>query len=216
MSAPRIDTLHRVIDSVIVRLDELWPDVTDLYDLAYVRHKAKASAKVRGGDPTAVGIDLDNHGDPEARRLLVALANDLIGLGRDAEAHLKEIRRYLNRDDGRVKRRDRTADVTPYEFTSARQALTRRKTRGERHPHPLVIQPERKPAVDPVMELEALRAAVRRMVPRFEQEHADCRTADDGERPRRKTRRLDRSLLSAHQREAWDRALADVEEAAAS
>ena len=91
MSTPRIDTLHRVIDSVIVRLDELWPDVEDLHDLAHVRHKAAAAAKVSGGDPTAVGIDLDTHGDPEARRHLAAISNDLIELGREAEKHLKLI-----------------------------------------------------------------------------------------------------------------------------
>lgn len=217
MSTPRIDTLHRVIDSVIVRLDELWPDITDLHDLAHVRHKAAAQARVSGGDPMAVGIDLDTHGNPEARRLLNAISTDLVRLGREAENDLKAIRRYLNRDEGRVARRDRSADVTPFEFVSARAARRRRKARGEMAPHRIVSQPERRVPIDPIAELEALRVAVRKMVPRFEQEHADCRHRAEGDRPaRRKTRRVDRALLSTAQRDAWDRALADDEEAAAS
>lgn len=79
MTAPRIDTTrnagHRAIHRLAAALDEL----TDLHTLGWYRHADhRAKQRVTGGDPTAIGIDLDNHGDPRYRTAYEQLANAIL------------------------------------------------------------------------------------------------------------------------------------------
>lgn len=207
MSAPRIDTFRNLIASLVDKLQELDPDIADLHDLAYNRHRAANEAKVKGGTRDYA---LDTHGDLRARDLYTKTAARLVGLGREAEKDLKDIRRYLNATD-RAIRLDHTADVTATEFDQAHNARTRRLARGERHPHLLVSQPERRHHIDPTVELEQLRGAVRRLAAHLDQEHRDCTHApDEHGRRRRKRRWFARDLLGPAQRDAMDRALSDL------
>lgn len=202
MSAPRIDTFRNTLDAVIRRIeDDLWPEVADLHDLAYNRTRAanEQEAKRRGGP---VDYALDNHGDTKARNLYIAVANRMIDLARGAEDAAKDIRRHLNKQDDRP--RSRTGSViTAAEFDEAMSARRRRAERGERHPHRVVAQPERRHSIDPSVELEQLRGAVRRLAAHLDREHRGC--FDDG--GQRKARWLDRSVLSPGQSDALDRAL---------
>lgn len=200
MSAPRIDTFRNVLDSVQTLLCELRPNIEDIHTLAYDRPKAEMQSRVAGGTRDYA---LDTHGDMRARTLYIEVAARLVGLGRAAEQDLKQLRRFLNQDGGPPLRRDGSADVDAVEFTQAAYARERRLARQEHHPHRLVAQPERKHHLDPTVELEQLRGAVRRMTKRLDEEHTGC----VGENGRRKPRWADRSSLSPAQRDAWDRAL---------
>lgn len=209
MSAPRIDTFRNTLDAVSELIAELRPDIEDVYELAHNRPKAAAEARVSGGSRDYA---LDTHGDMHARELYTKVAAEMVGLARGAEKSMRALRRYLNRDDGRPLRLDGSADVSAEEFAQARYARQRRTSRGEHHPHVVVAQPERIAHIDPVSELEHLRAAFRRIAARLDQEHTACRD-DDG---RRKQKWLDRSILSPAQRDAVDRSLIRDRDAAAS
>lgn len=201
MSAPRIDTFLRTVEVVMIRLSEIVPEVEDVHDLAYNRTRA-AYEKVSGGDPTAVGIDLDNHGDRKARELYTAVATDLVRLAVALEKNLKALRRHMNYSEDRP-RRYAGKMVTAAEFDSANHARSQRIDRGEHAPHRNVAQPERHHRVDPNVELEQLRGAVRRMAKHLDREHTGCRDEDG----KRKPRWLDRAAMSPSQRDAIDRAL---------
>lgn len=211
MSAPRIDTFRNTLDAVQQRLDELWLEVADLHDLAYDRRRA-VNEKVSGGDPTAVGIDLDNHGDRRARDLYIDAARSVMDLAHGAEDAIKAIRGYLNRGADRPTRINGKT-ITAEEFDQARDARRRRTVRGERTPHRVVAQPERPHHLDPTVELEQLRGAVRRLAKHLDREHTACY----GDNRKRRPRWLDRSTMSPAQRDAFDRALLiDQKDAAAS
>lgn len=201
MSAPRIDTFRRTLDAVVQRLEEIRPEIEDIHDLAYNRARAQYE-KVSGGDPTAVGIDLDNHGDKRARDLYTNVAARLVGLGRALEDDLKALRRHLNQQEDRPRRYNGSV-VTAAEFDGALHAKGQRQDRGERSPHRVVAQPERRHSIDPNVELEQLRGAVRRLAKHLDREHVHCYGDDRKRRPRW----LDRSTMSPAQRDAFDRAL---------
>lgn len=209
MSAPRIDTLLRTIESVQTLLDELRPHLVDVHELAYDRAHAAAEAKVSGGSRDYA---LDTNGDQRARDVYIDVAARLVGLGRAAESDLKALKRFLNQDDSRPLRRDGSADVTALEHRSARHSRLQRLARGERHPIPLVSQPERPLHVDPVVELEQLRGAVRRLVKHLDREHTGCKDGEGKRRPRW----MDRSSMSPAQRDAFDRSLIRDQDAEAS
>lgn len=208
MSAPRIDTFRNLSLHIVDLLGELGPDIEDVHDLAYNRNRAAGEAKVAGGSRDYA---LDSHGDMIARELYIDVAAQLVGLGRGAEKALRKLRKHLNREDTAL-RRDESANVSAAEFDQARYAQARRNLRGERSPHAHFAQPDRKNHIDPVMELLALQAAVRRLAAHMDREHKGCRD-DDG---KRKPKWLDRSILSPAQRDALDRSLIDPNEAAAS
>lgn len=200
MSTPRIDTLLNTIDSVQTYLTEIRPHLVDMHGLAIQRSRTAPGERTHGGDRDYA---LDNVGDPRARDLYVSVAVGLVHLGQALESDLKATKGYLNQQ-GRTLRRDGSADVTSDEHLSARFAQARRNQQGQRSPHPLVSQPERKGYVDPVMELDALQAAVRRLAKHLDREHGDCTKPDS---TRRRVRWYDRSVMSPAQRDAFDRAL---------
>lgn len=196
---PRIDTLLNTIDSVQSLLDEIRPHLIDVHDLAQTRSKGGDGIKVHGGDHDYA---LDDRGDPTAKELWNATAASTIGLGRNLESNLKALRRFLNQH-GSALRRNGQADVTSLEHSTSRYAQRRRYQRGEHVPVQLISQPERRHHLDPVMELDALQAAVRKLAKHLDREHGDCRNANG----RRRVKWLDRSVLSPAQRDAIDRAL---------
>lgn len=208
MSAPRIDTLRNVLDAVQQRLDEFRPEIEDLHEMAY--NRAKAAQEVPGRT-SSHDFALDTHGDMRARELYIDIAARLVGLGREVEKSAKAVRRYLNRDDGRIRRFNGT-EISAEEFDQARNARRRRALRGERHPHRVVSQPERAHHLDPTVELEQLRGAVRRLAKHLDRDHVACRDEDGKRRPRW----LDRASMSPAQRDAFDRALIRDGEPAAS
>lgn len=208
MSAPRIDTFRNVVDAVMTRLEEIRPEIEDIHDLAYNRTRAMGD-KVKGG---SVDYALDTHGDMRARELYIDAAARLVGLGRATEQSLKAIRRYLNQDDGRIRRYNGSV-ITAAEFDGAVTARSRRSARGEHHPHRVVAQPERAHRIDPNVELEQLRGAVRRLAKHLDREHRGCVNEDGA----RRGRWLDRSIMNPAQRDALDRALlTEADRAAAS
>ena len=214
MSAPRIDTMRSLLTNLRQQLDALEPDLEDIHDLAYNRHRAGQNERTKGGQPD---YSLDTHGDTKARELYTAVAARLLGWGRETEKALKAMRSHLNQQSTAL-RRDDSASVSAAEHSSALLARTRRLQRGERHPHVVVAQPTRKQHLDPNLELEHLQQAVRRLATAFDGsalEHTGCVAADTGRR-KPKPRWADRSILSPAQRSALDRALIDQQQAAAS
>lgn len=210
MSAPRIDTLLNTLDAVAVLLREVRPHLVDVHDLAQNRARAVDERERHG---RTQDYALDNHGDPKAREVYVAVAVGLVELGRETEKDLKVLRKFLNKGT-RSRRLASTTEVTAAEFDQAFTARQQRKDRGEHHPLPLVAQPERKHHRDPSMELDTLRAAVRRLAASLDENHRDCETTGPNGSRRRKPRWLDRTRLTPAQSDALDRAL-QTEEAVA-
>lgn len=198
MSAPRIDTVRNLIDSITRLLAEYRPELDDLHDMAFDRVKGAPSPRVNGGKPD---YSLDRYGDMKARGLYTDIAARLVGLGRAVEKDLKEVRRHLN-NEGSALSRDAHNDITAAELASALHVQQQRRQRGD-GPHANFAQNTRKQHLDPNIELDHLRNAVRRMVSRIESEHRGC----FDEHGKRKPKWLDRSILSPAQRDALDRAL---------
>ena len=133
MTAPRIDTTrnagHRAIHRLAAALDEL----TDLHTLGWYRHADhRAKERVTGGDPTAVGIDLDNHGDPRFRDAYQQLATAILHVEAatnaitDARAEAAGLFGHGNV----TTRRDTSADATTPEVL---EALARQINRSQEH-----------------------------------------------------------------------------------
>lgn len=211
MSAPRIDTFRRTIDAVVERLLELRADVGDVHSLAYDRHRAGEAIKVSGGSHDYA---LDEHGDINARELYIDVAAKTIGLARNTEKALTKLRRYLNRD-GHGGRRDGSADATQAEIVEALAARQRRTQRGEYTPHPVVAQQVKIPTsmIEAQGELDLLRSAVHKVMDRAQREHDDCLHADGR---RKRSRIVNKDILTPKEREAWDRSLRVADNAKAS
>lgn len=128
----RIDTARNRLDRTIERLQHTRAEIDDLHVLAYDRRAAAERLGVHGGDPTAVGIDLDTHGDRRAREVLgyllelSAVVCDLL------DDTIRDSRRVLTDGDSPRPRTRRTIDST--ELKEALDAQIRRRNRGEYSP----------------------------------------------------------------------------------
>lgn len=134
MTAPRIDTTrnagHRAIHRLAAALDEL----TDLHTLGWYRHAdVSAKQRVNGGDPTAVGLDLDNHGDPRFRDAYTDLAHAIIAVDHatDAITDARTASHDLLGPGAITTRRDTTADAPSPEVIEALARQVNRSLTGQ-------------------------------------------------------------------------------------
>lgn len=202
----RIDTTRRDITRTAAALHELAAHIEDLHVLAYDRHKAAQQAKVSGGDPTAVGIDLDTNGDPRARDLLRNASETITHLHSVLDTTLTTVRDHLTAGTARVGRRDPSADASTDDVLGALEAARRRRGRGEYQPTPIAKQPEVRAHTNWQQECEALRGAVRKVVAGFVAEHQHCQAERVGLRRPKLRRRPQLNLLTPRERDAWRRA----------
>lgn len=188
MSAPRIDTFRNTLDATILRLAELWDETHDIHDLAYNRTRAADEARVNGGSRD---FALDTNGDMVARRLYIDVARDVVEHAGVVEDSIGRIRSHLTSGSA-VSTYDRSAAVPRHEVAAAITAAGRRRQRGEFSPH-LIARPAPLAYIEPTVELENLRAAVRKMAP--------------GQKP-------DRSRLTPAEQDAWRRCSPPAEKTA--
>lgn len=134
MTAPRIDTTrnagHRAIHRLAAALDEL----ADLHTLGWYRHADhRAKQRVTGGDPTAVGLDLDNHGDPRFRTAYEDLAHAILQVdtATDAIVDARTDAAALIGPGTVTSRRETSADATSPEVLEAMARQVNRTLTGQ-------------------------------------------------------------------------------------
>lgn len=204
MTAPRIDAVRAEIRDTVRLLQAFGDQLDDLHVLAYNRHRAAKEAKVRGGSRDYA---LDNHGDPEARRLYDQAARDLHATLNRLVGTMKETRGYLTAKGSHATRRDSSADASAIEVLGSIAAQARRRKRGDYTPAPLVDQPQVHTEFDWHTEVEALRSAVRKVTAAFLADHQTCQATQTDWRGQRLklTRRYQTKLLTPRERDAWRR-----------
>lgn len=141
MTAPRIDQVRKRANRAIHRIAEALEHVEDLHTLGWYRHADyRARERITGGDPTAVGIDLDNNGNPDARDAYEQLGDDLIAIETRVEKAVAHAMATF--DVGLIRaRRDQTADATTPEVITALGRRDKRKREGEYTPTAVIDQP---------------------------------------------------------------------------
>lgn len=191
MSAPRIDAVRKATNQTITDLAQLIEHLEDLHTLAYYRHAdLSAKERVHGGDPTAIGIDLDNHGDPQARAAYTDLGHRLTHL-HNTTTHLLEDTVNQFTTGIIATRTDRTADATATEILHALANRARRTDTPTIVTQPLPTGGRRLLDADRLTtELDALRSAVRKV-------HDDLR---------RQGRRPDKDRFTPLELTAWQTA----------
>jgi len=134
VTAPRIDTTrnagHRAIHRLAAALDEL----ADLHTLGWYRHADhRAKQRVTGGDPTAVGIDLDNHGDPRFRTAYEDLAQAILHVeaATDTITDARANATHLFGPGTITTRRETSADATSPEVLEALARQVNRTLTGQ-------------------------------------------------------------------------------------
>lgn len=187
MSAPRIDSTRNLVDQMILLLAEFRAEVHDIHDLSSNRGRAAEEAKVRGGDPDYC---LDNHGDPEARRLYVTAVGSILRALGPVEISIKAIRSHLTAGRPSSGIFDKAKSAPKHEVAAAIARAEHNLGRSSRwdreHPHAIGPQPK-VGYIEPTVELANLRNALTKM----------C----SGVKP-------DRSRLTPAEQEAWRRATA--------
>jgi len=199
-----IEHLRYEVDAAIELLTMVRPHLDDLHTLAYNRHRAASQdVKVSGGSHDYA---LDTHGDTQARDLLNHLSTETKELITGVAKVIREAKVYLTRSDvQRVHRRDGSADATLDEILQALRHARHRRTEGDTHAL-LVAAPVIPKGTDWQTRYETLASAVRKVTPRFAEDHANC-TIVEGGRRRKLSRRYDLALLTPLERDVWRESL---------